>query len=126
MSQKHVSCANAKCGRELRVFTLFLKKYAYCHEHDTYELVPAMPAQLPDLMCRALDALQAINKGEVVHSLNSHAESNVSAEDALLSMLVVAFVHMFWQKCLQVTMAACMVFCARTCSCNSITEYAQR
>lgn len=35
----------------------------YCPEHDSFEAVPAMPAQIPMLLCDALEALQAISQG---------------------------------------------------------------
>ena len=48
---------------KLRVFKLFLRQYAYCPEHNSFEAVPAMPAQIPMLLCDALEALQAISQG---------------------------------------------------------------
>lgn len=47
----------------LHVFQLFLRQYAYCQEHDRFEAVSPVPAQLPTLLLQALATLQAINKG---------------------------------------------------------------
>ena len=60
---------SSSAPRSLHVFQLFLRQYAYCQEHDRFEAVPPVPAQLPTLLLQALDKLQAINKG-VYHSLS--------------------------------------------------------
>ncbi|KAL3131606.1 hypothetical protein ABBQ38_007903 [Trebouxia sp. C0009 RCD-2024] len=54
----------------LHVFQLYLRQYAYCHEHDRFEAVSPVPAQLPALLLQALATLQAINKGESWHTFN--------------------------------------------------------
>ena len=59
--QKHATSGTGRC--KLRVFKLFLRQYVYCPEHDSFEAVPAMPAQIPMLLCDALEALQAISQG---------------------------------------------------------------
>ena len=59
---------------KLRVFKLFLRQYAYCPEHNSFEAVPAMPAQILMLLCDALEALQAISQG----TLQSHALQAIS------------------------------------------------
>ena len=57
--------------QRLHIFKLFLRQYAYCQEHDRFEAIPAVPAQLPGLLCKALDSLQAIQRGMSGNSLST-------------------------------------------------------
>ena len=56
----------ASSHHSLHVFKLFLRQYAYCPEHDMFEAVPAMPAQIPLHICKALDSLQSICTGAAI------------------------------------------------------------
>ena len=44
------------------MFQLFHMQYVYCPLHETFEAVPAMPAELPSQISRALDSLRAIGQ----------------------------------------------------------------
>ena len=75
--QKHVASGTGRC--KLRVFKLFLRQYAYCSEHNSFEAVPAMPAQIPVLLCDALEALQAISQGTLRSQAISHGALDIQA-----------------------------------------------
>jgi len=75
--QKHVASGTGRC--KLRVFKLFLRQYAYCPEHNSFEAVPAMPAQIPVLLCDALEALQAISQGTLHSQAISHGALDLQA-----------------------------------------------
>ena len=52
--------------QEFRFFTLFLQRYIYSAEEDTFVAVPAMPAHLPSHVCQALDVLHSLDQGQLL------------------------------------------------------------
>ncbi|KAL0032691.1 hypothetical protein WJX79_003604 [Trebouxia sp. C0005] len=68
--RKHAASGTGRC--KLHVFKLFLRQYAYCPEHNRFEAVPAMPTQIPMLLCDALEALHSISQGDGWEHFNMH------------------------------------------------------
>lgn len=77
--------------RSLHVFKLFLRQYAYCQEHDRFEAVSALPAQLPALLCQSLDMLQAIKNG--MHTGLFDSDISVCEQDAWTAAYLICSSH---------------------------------